>query len=198
MPTDEIISNMEQGMQIENDEVAVTDSFADYGYETSGPMHNLQVALLIFLFLLFFPLLSFLMKYLFFWSIRCANLVNRINRMIMFNTYARIGLETYLELSIVALLRLKQFNFDSYNEIYHSVFAGAILFLIVAYMLFSLAFLQARFKNLALPEYQERIGDLYLGIRVGDRYALLFPFFFMLRRILYAALLVNWSERNYF
>ena len=118
--------------------------------------------------------------------------------MLFFNLYLRFGLEAYLELSLSSILRFCNFTFGSSSEYFHSIFASVIFAAVVSYLLFSLLFLQWRHKSLEKETSKNRFGALYLGLKTRERTAILQPFIFMLRRLLYAGILVSWSERSYF
>ena len=68
-----------------------------------------------------------------------------------FNTYLRIGMETYLELAIVMLLRFRHLIFTSYSEIVHSSHAIILMLIVVSFPIFSLLFPQLKYAKLAEP-----------------------------------------------
>ena len=71
IPLGDIIDDMEGEIGIENKEFFLTDNFADFGFDSTDPIRNLQVMFFFILFLLIFPLLSLLLKGIFCWSERC-------------------------------------------------------------------------------------------------------------------------------
>ena len=68
VPSESIISEMEDGLGIENDEFALTDSFIDFEFDTSSPVNNLQVMFLAMVLLVALPILFVAMKGIFFWN----------------------------------------------------------------------------------------------------------------------------------
>lgn len=112
--------------------------------------------------------------------------------------YIRFVLEAYLELSLSSMLRFQNFTFDTASERFHSVVATIIFLCLIAFLLFALVYLQWKFPILATKEANQRFGDLYLGLRTKERSSLVSPVIFLLRRILYAYLLVSWTNRSYF
>ena len=161
-------------------------------------MMNLELIFIIYLILLAFPLVPLLLKVLFFWSKTCEKAIARIKKTMFFNTYLRIGMETYLELAVVILLRFRHLLFTSYSEIVHSSIAIFLMLIVVALPVFSLVFTQMKFASLSSDKIKGMCGDMYLGLKVSERTEILYPFIFLLRRILYALVLVNWVDRNYF
>ena len=90
----------------------MSDSFADYGFDSTDPIRNLQVMFLFLVFLMLYPVLSIGLRGLCFCSERCKRCIERMNKAMYWNTYIRFCLETYLELQISALLRFKNFSFS--------------------------------------------------------------------------------------
>lgn len=150
------------------------------------------------LFLITFPLLSLALRGLCCWSQRCMRCVGKINNMMYFNTYLRFGLEASLELSISALVRPLEFRFGTNTDIMHSTFASFIKLALFSLLCFTLLYLQLNFRKLEDPLFKQRFGDVYQGLDTRYRDKVLSPFWFLLRRILYAALLVYWVDRSYF
>ena len=153
---------------------------------------------LVLLVLATLPFLLLLLKLLFFWSKRVTRCIDYVHSKLYFNVYFRFGLEAYLELCLSSMIRFKNYKWHTSSEQFHSAFASIIYLGLLAYLCFSLFFLQSNFPNLKSESMLKRYGDLYLGLQTRERTAMLFPFVFMLRRLFYAGILVYWSERNYF
>ena len=124
--------------------------------------------------------------------------VSYVNSKLYFNIYIRFALEAYLELSLSSMIRFKNYRWENGNERFHSTFATIIYLGLLVFLCFSLFFLQTNFLTLNSESSRRRYGDLYLGLQTRERTALVFPFVFMMRRLIYAGILVYWSERNYF
>ena len=84
---------------------------------------------------------------------------------IFFNAYLRFGLEAYLELSLSSILRFRNFTFGTSSENFHSIFAMILFAGVLAYLAFSLFFLQSRHMILDTKEARNRYGALYLGLK---------------------------------
>ena len=69
-----------------------------------------------------------------------------------FNIYIRFGLEAYMDLCLVSLIRFKKFTCDTPSELFHSIFAALIGVSVLLYLVFSLIFLQVRFPKLNTPK----------------------------------------------
>ena len=128
-------------MGIVNDDFTLTDSFADIEFDSSGPIHNLQIMFLAMLVLATLPFFLILLKFLFIWSKKVSRCINYVHSKIYFNLYIRFGLEAYLELCLSSLIRFKRYRFEDDNERFHSIFSTMILHSAVALLLFSLFFL---------------------------------------------------------
>ena len=97
------------------------------------------------IFLLAFPLILLILKVLFFWNKKIMSCFDRALHAILFNVYIRYSLEAYLELSLSSLIRFKNYTFGTQSEKFLTIFATLIFLAIVAYLLFSLIFLQLRY-----------------------------------------------------
>ena len=148
-PAEFVIEGIEEKFGITHDEIYLTENYVEFGFGSTTPMMNLELIFIIYLILLAFPLVPLLLKAFFFWSETCEKVIARINKTMFFNTYLRIGMETYLELAIVVLLRFRNLLFTSYSEIVHSSIAIFLMFIVVALPVFSLVFTQIKFANLA-------------------------------------------------
>ena len=100
-------------MSLESFDFVLTDSFVDYGFDSTDPIRNLQIMFILIVFCALFPIFSLCMRGLCCCCDRGKSFVTRMNKVMYFNTYVRIGLEAYLELSISALIRFKEFKFNS-------------------------------------------------------------------------------------
>ena len=114
-----------------------------------------------------------------------------MNARFYWNTYIRFGLEAYLELSICVFIRfVGPFSLENGSELFY--FFSSIFIIVSIFAMFMIGILvpQLHFKKLGTKEFEERFGDLTLGLNLKSRAALLFPAIFMLRRVLYAAIMV--------
>ena len=149
LPAEDAISEIEDDLGIVNDDYAITESFVDFEFDSSGPIHNLQILFLVMLLLLMVPIILLFIKGIFFRSQKVTRSINKVFSKMFFNVYIRFGLEAYLELSLCSLIRFQNFTFVSSSETFHSVFAAVLLASIIAFLAFSLMFLQLRFAKLS-------------------------------------------------
>ena len=141
VPAEQLIDGIENWLGIINDEFTLTESFADFQFDSSGPIHNLQIIFVAMVVLVAIPLVSLFLKFMFFWIPKCNKSINWLNSKMFFNIYIRFGLEAYLELSLVSLLRFQNFTFGTSSEKFHSIFSTIIFVGLIAYLVCSLAFL---------------------------------------------------------
>ena len=76
VPTEDITQNLESRFGIRNDEYVLTDSFTDFEFDSTGPVHNLQIMFLVMVILLILPILMLLILGLFFWSAKVRRGIN--------------------------------------------------------------------------------------------------------------------------
>ena len=113
----------------------LTDTFADFGFDSTDPLKNLQVMFIFLSLLLLYPMFSLTLSGCFFWSDRCKRCIVRMNQRFYWNTYIRFFLEAYLELSIATLIRFKKFEMGSGTAIFYSVASIAIASLLLTVFL---------------------------------------------------------------
>ena len=123
--------------------------------------------------LILLPLFLLLLKGIFYRSSRIVSRIDSVIKKMFFNCYIRFGLEAYLELCLSSLIRFKNYNIDTGNERFHSIFATLIFIGVFAYLAFSLFGLQYKFGKLNGKEARASYGDLYLGLRTKERTAIL-------------------------
>ena len=144
IPVDRLISSFELDMGIESNEFILTESLADFGYDSSDMIKNLQVMFLTILVLVGIPVFLLLASLCFRWSQTAKQCLKLTVRKLFWNTYIRFLLEAYLALSICSLLRLKQFNFDSSSDSFLSLFACFTIALLIIFLLLSTMVLQMK------------------------------------------------------
>lgn len=198
LPTEELIQDAEDSFGIENEEYILTDTFVDYGFDSSDPIRNLQVMFIFICFLVLYPVLSVAIMGLCFWSDRCTRCRRWADRKMYFNTYIRFFLETFLELSITVLLRLKLYDFETGSDKFHTVSATILGVALVLFILMVAIYPQTKFKNMDSPDFSRRFGDMVLGLNFKTRVAVAQPVLFVLRRCFYALIVVFWVDRSYF
>lgn len=113
--------------------------------------------------------------------------------------YIRVSLEAYLELSISGLIRYSvPWSLENGTQIFYTIASVVILTMIFAIFMTALLSPQIYFSKLETHDFQSRFGALTLGLDLKERKAVLFPSIFMLRRVLYAGMMIYWVEQSYF
>ena len=76
LPTQVVIDEIEELLGIKNDNYILTDSFVDFEYDSSAPIHNLQIMFLAMVILAAIPLLLIALRGILFWSNKVQRGVN--------------------------------------------------------------------------------------------------------------------------
>ena len=134
-------------MGIVRDDFVLTDNFADYGFDSTDPMSNLQMIFIVMVLLLMFSVYILFMRCICFWSDKCKRCLNWMHRIIFWNPYLRFALEAYLELSVSSMLRFNNLQFSTASEIFHTIFSVTILVFLCGYLVFAVIKLQVSFKR---------------------------------------------------
>ena len=95
-------------------------------------------------------------------------------------------------------LRASRLNVTNWVETGLTIYAGAILIILAAYMVGSVIFLRMRYDIIKTESFKNKFGALTLGLHNRDMSPLYYPFTFMLRRYLFALIAVYLSEFNFF
>ena len=185
---------MESSIGLENDGVIISENFKDFELDSTSVIRNLQVVFVFLMVLMMIPVILIMLFGIFHCSTRCKKWLHKAAQSLFWNTYIRFWLESYLEFSIASLIRLRKFNFESWNDIFNSVFATTLLITLVFLLVGSVPLLHC--KPLRKEPASPRYSELTLGLRTHKRCILFSPTFFMMRRLFYAYILVNWSERS--
>ena len=145
------------------------------------------------------PLILFFFTGIFFCCNNCCSrFLDRMKERIFWNTYIRFSFEAFLELSISCMLRIESFSFSTGSNSFHSIFSLVIVIFLVGFTLFVTIYLQVNFRSLNEEAKRKKYEAMYLGLETRKRSALFSPVIFMLRRALYAGVLVYLVHRSYF
>ena len=115
LPVGSLISEFEESVGLEQDDMALSDTMADLGYDSTDPIKNLQIMFIFMVFLLLYPIVALCMGILICWSSKLKKCFSAINKPICWNVYIRFTFEAFLEIAITCLLRFKVFTFGSPN-----------------------------------------------------------------------------------
>ena len=182
----------------EDKEFILSDNFEDFGFTTTDMIQNLSIIFLILLLLLAAPLCFLLLYGLFGWCRGCKWCLAAIIGAIFMNTYIRFFLESYLELCLSCMLRLEMLIFGAASTSFHSSLSIVLLALLFIFPAFTGTYMMCRKDKVGSEWFQKRFGELVLGLKIKERTALLHPVLFMVRRLVYAGILVSWLHRNIF
>ena len=76
LPTEEVIKEGEVSVGLEKDGFFISDSFEEYGFDSTDPIRNLQIMFIFLLFLIAYPLLSLGLRGLCYCSRTCKRCLN--------------------------------------------------------------------------------------------------------------------------
>ena len=157
-----------------------------------------MIFIIIFM-LLVMPLILFFFTGIFY----CCNnwfsrFLDRMRERIYWNTYIRFSFEAFLELAISCMLRIEILSFSTSSNSFHSIFCLVIVIFLVTFTLFVTVYLQVNFRSLNQEAMRKKYEAMYLGLETRKRSAMLSPVIFMLRRAMYAGVLVYLVHRSYF
>lgn len=267
VPLEQAMANAEVQIGIENDQFVHSDNFEDFGYESSDVILNLQIMFIFILILVALPIFVVLFRLCCRRKKKCIKCLDAFGKRVFWSTYIRFMLESYLELALASILRLKNFSFVTGSDTFHSVVALVFLSVVTIFLSGSILFLLLNQSRLLQKDFNEKYGELTIGLKnrsnidekialkvytetilrrqkvemtkyekrgadfsmvvspdfsdskerrrmesiVKNKYeellaeskttfkfAMLYPVFFMIRRVIYSIILVFFLEYNYF
>ena len=151
-PVESIIEGAEEKLGIENDGFILSDNFAAFDLDSTDLIRNLQILFLFMLLLLGLPVLLLVIQTLLCWSEQATKCIDAVRNKIYWSIYIRFLLESFLELSIVSLLRMKNLVFDSSSAIFQSVMSLTLLTILAVFMIGSTVFVLKNFARLSDPD----------------------------------------------
>ena len=159
------MADAEVKLGIENDSYVHSDNFEDFGYDTSDVILNLQIMFIFILILLALPIILTLARWCCKRKKKCVSYLNWIGKRIFWSTYIRFILESFLEIALAGILRLKNFSFVSGSEFFHSAVAIVFLIIVTIFMIGSTVVLQLNQRRLSDKDFKEKYGELTLGLK---------------------------------
>ena len=183
-------------------------SFASSGYEYINLIENMGTCFFMVQIYLtqccFLLILLLLMKC--FKIYKVTNLYEKMKKQLFWSTALRFIFESYLELVICVTIGLLNLSWDKENfsvqycTIFTAIFAAAVLILPI----FASVFYYCKVDSVEEEIFREKYGTLYEGLQLdmqeGKRKsALIYPFLFILRRLLFMASVIfmadfTWSQ----
>ena len=109
----------------------------------------------------------------------------------------RYGLEEYITISIAALIKLYALDFSSWFECLSSIFAIALIIVIVIVPFIIWKFLYKNHEHIQEEEFKRNFGTLTEGLQHRHKNAMLYNVNFTLRRLGLALLIVVVPEYNW-
>jgi hypothetical protein len=103
----------------------------------------------------------------------------------MFNSVIRTCLQTFLATILGSLCSLKTFDRTS-SAVIDLVLAIVIIIYALAFIVFSIRFLQKKFDNLRQPAFKQQYDTLYINVEYYNRQAIFFTCIYLVRRALFA------------
>ena len=124
-------------------DIELSDNFAEFQYETTDPIQNLQFNFVFLLSLMIVPVLIRLVELVVMEYEEGTYRVQEFKRRhIYWNMFLRFFLQAYLELAITGFIRVKAYSYDSWPDTFLTIFAIGIVLLIATYMIGSVLFLR--------------------------------------------------------
>ena len=194
LQVDDVVEAIKSGLGLNKDNFVLSANFEEFELDSTDVLKNLQMISLAILALLALPLLLLLTCACLYKSSRGRRVIKSISDVLFFGVYIRFVLEAFLELSIVSFMRFRNFKFDTSSDSFNSTLSMMLMALLSFFLLASFITLGFKVRIVASSAFQRRMGELTLGLSLKTPKALLYPSFFMLRRLLYAVVLVYWLQ----
>lgn len=122
---------------------------------------------------------------------------HKYHKALFWGTLIRLLFEGYLELCLSVMVNLTDMTWDrtDYSVLYSNVFAIIVSVLLLGLPIFIYGFYSCHIKDLEDEDFVERYGDIYDGLvmdktREKRMAALFYPFWFVMRRLMFAAVVI--------
>ena len=107
-------------------------------------------------------------------------------------------LESYLEIIVVSFVNLYHIRWVESGEKFAAVMAVANNVAFVLFPLFAYILLKRHEFKLDDPSFKQKFGDLYIGFKSNNFKAILYNFYFLLRRMILAMAFVILEDYVFF
>lgn len=169
------------------------------GFESLDPFKNLQLIFIAFILFIFLPVIIRFFWLLLYCFSRVRICIQKLESKLYWNSYIRFFLESYLELSIVALIRIQDFSFDSKGESISTIFSIFVFSLMVLIIPGAWAILYVSNQTtLDSTQFKAKFEELYDQLDTKRKEALFQPILFLLRRMTYTLSVVLLIRYNFF
>ena len=111
-------------------------------------------------------------------------------RAIFWNFILRTALETFLEFSLVIMIKMYAINAESWFELAGSIFAITVLTLLTLFYVLLPLFLHCKKDVLDEPDFISKYGTLMQDLKTNEKAARFYYAMFMFRRQIFSVLIV--------
>ena len=158
--------------------------------DKSNVLANMGVMLVILLVIIFLTVFTSLFICLCKKCPKCLNIFEKIRAKIFWNGILRFILQSYLKTIIGSLFAISLISFASKITTINAIISIVMFCMLVVIPIIFAAILHKNRANLQRSAIKEKIGTLYLGMRTTTFCQRLYPFAFLLRRLVYAILII--------
>ena len=134
-PVGDKVEAIKSGLGLGKDNYVLSANFAEFELDSTDVLTNLQMFSLVILALLVLPLLLLLALACLYKSSRGMRVIKRISDALFFSVYIRFVLEAFLDLSIVSLMRFRNFQFDTSSDAFNSTLSMVLMALLSIFLL---------------------------------------------------------------
>jgi len=147
----------------------------------------------------FLGLISIILQFIPIFQTRWYNIAVKLNTFVFFQLIIRIFLETYLELLVCALINVTNLNWNFNGERLSSLFSCVMVVgLTAAPQMVHYLLTKNQRQILNNKSISERYGDMYEGLKPDDKFSLTYPYYFLMRRMSLAYILVIFKDVLFF
>eukprot|EP00352_Strombidinopsis_acuminata_P009666 CAMPEP_0176349552 /NCGR_PEP_ID=MMETSP0126-20121128/8747_1 /TAXON_ID=141414 ORGANISM="Strombidinopsis acuminatum, Strain SPMC142" /NCGR_SAMPLE_ID=MMETSP0126 /ASSEMBLY_ACC=CAM_ASM_000229 /LENGTH=212 /DNA_ID=CAMNT_0017698993 /DNA_START=215 /DNA_END=853 /DNA_ORIENTATION=- len=192
----------EDTFQMTVDEESYTESFGELGYETNNIILNMGTVFIIFL----INLVAFMCMGLLRLIKRCCcearfgRWHDKLHDAFIWNGVIRFVLEGYLEFAIICFLNFIHLYTETIGDKISAVLSAFFTFMLTIFPIVIMVVIIKHRKDMTSEEFDKKYGEFYTGLKVKmlGLSSLLFPVFFMLRRIFLVVIMIFAIEYSYF
>ena len=187
---DELIGDADLSEDVFDPSEKLSESTIEAGYDSSNVILNSTMSLLIILLVFVIALLVIITR------LACSRFdcvkkcLDYIWRTLFWNFIIRTVLETFLEVTLVLMIKMYAINADSWFEAAGSIFAITILALLTLFYVLLPLFLHCKKKVLKRRVFRSKYGTLIQDLKTNEKAAHFYLTMFMFRRQMLAIVIV--------
>lgn len=168
----------------------LSDATIEAGYDSTNNMQGSLLNLIMGSVVVLVVIIVVILR-IFCFKVECIKaFLSKIWRFFFWNFVIRTILETYLEMSLNNMIKLYALNTETWFETLGSGFSIAILGVMAVFPIFAPIFLKKKRDVLKEPEFISKYGALMQDLRTNSRPIHYYQTFFMLRRLIFAMMIV--------